>query len=152
MTAKSGLRSDIVDEALEMARLTLRNQDSRDPAGAKKQVLDAFAELGLKPRDLEAYLGHKTDVISPAELQDLRGVYRAIKDGEATWADYMAVKNADQEKALAKTDALKERIRAGRRPKAGPSYKKPEETADEEKTQADETGPDPSENRRKDLE
>lgn len=49
-----------MDEALEMARLTLRNQDSRDPAGAKKQVLDAFAELGLKPRDLEAYLGHKS--------------------------------------------------------------------------------------------
>lgn len=114
-----GLRlipSDIVDEALETARATLRNRDARDPAAAKKQVIDAFAELGLKPKDLEAYLGHKTDVLAPAELQELRGIYRAIKDGEATWADYMATKTADQEKALTKAEELKSKIRGGRKP------------------------------------
>ena len=128
-----GLRlipSDIVDEALDTARATLRNQDARDPAAAKKQILDAFAELGIRPRDLEAYLGHKTDVLTPAELQDLRGIYRAIKDGEATWADYMTTKGADQEKALSKVEELKTKVRGytRRTPAAG----KPTETRAED--------------------
>ena len=136
-----GLRlipSDIVDEALDTARATLRNQDARDPAAAKKQILDAFAELGIRPRDLEAYLGHKTDVLTPAELQDLRGIYRAIKDGEATWADYMTTKGADQEKALSKVEELKNKVKGsrGRPPAAKPADPPPAQ----EKTQGQGAG------------
>ena len=79
-----GLRlipSDIVDDAIEVAKETLRNRDKGDPLAAKKKVMDAFLDIGIKPKDLEKYLGHKMDVVSPAELQDLRGIYRAIKDG-----------------------------------------------------------------------
>lgn len=128
-----GLRlipSDIVDEALDTARATLRNQDARDPAASKKQILDAFAVLGIRPRDLEAYLGHKTDSLAPAELQDLRGIYRAIKDGEATWADYMSTKNGDQEKALSKVELLKEKVKAGRKPRPQEPAEPPPAPAD----------------------
>ena len=87
-----GLRlipSDIIDEALDIARATLKDRDSKDPDAAKKAVLDAFSEIGVKPRDVEQYLGHKTDAITPMELQALRGMYRAIRDGEAKWKDYI---------------------------------------------------------------
>ncbi len=55
---------------------------------AKKKILDSFSEIGVKPKDLQKYLGHPTDSLSPKELADLRGIYRAIKDGEASWSDY----------------------------------------------------------------
>ncbi len=56
-----GLRiipTDIVDEAMDTAKATLRNRDSQDPKAAKKRVLDSFAAMGIKPVDLVAYLGH----------------------------------------------------------------------------------------------
>lgn len=87
-----GLRvipSDIVDEALDTARATLRDRDKKDPDASKKAILDSFSEIGVKPKDLAAYLKHSTDTIQPAEMQELRGIYRAIRDGEARWTDYI---------------------------------------------------------------
>jgi len=86
-----GLRlipQDIVDEAILTARRTLADRDAKDPQAAKKAVMDAFASIGIKPKELEKYLGHSLDTVSPVELQDLRGVYQAINGGEASWADY----------------------------------------------------------------
>lgn len=86
-----GLRvipSDIIDEALDVARATLRDRDKKDPDAAKKAVLDAFSEIGIRPRDVQLYLKHATDQMTPAEMQDLRGIYRAIRDGEAKWSDF----------------------------------------------------------------
>ena len=88
-----GLRlipSDVTDEAIKTARHTLQNRDAKDPDTAKKKLLDAFSSIGVRPKDLEQYLGHKTDTLTPSELQDLRGIYRAIKDGESTWMDYIS--------------------------------------------------------------
>lgn len=87
-----GLRlipTDIIDEGVEVARATLRDRDAKDPDTAKKKILDSFSEIGVLPKDIERYLGHKTDTLTPSELQDLRGIYRAIKDGEARWMDYV---------------------------------------------------------------
>jgi hypothetical protein len=109
-----GLRlipSDIVDEAIEVAKETLKKQDAQDPNAAKKKLLDAFAEIGIKPKDLEEYLKHKTDLITPAELQDLRGIYRAIKDGDAKWAEYIQPDPVEQ-KTEDKKDELKAKLKA----------------------------------------
>ena len=98
-----GLRlipSDIIDEAIDTARETLRDRDKKDPDAAKKKILDAFSEIGVKPRDLQQYLGHPTDSLNPKELEDLRSIYRAIKDGEARWADY--IQTEEDEKAKEK--------------------------------------------------
>ena len=91
-----GLRlipADIIDEALSTARETLRKNDAQDPAAAKKRILDAFASIGVKPKELEKYLKHGLDSISPAEIEDLRAVHAAIKEGDANWSDYI---NADK--------------------------------------------------------
>jgi hypothetical protein len=87
-----GLRlipSDIIDDALATARETISKHDAQDPAAAKKRLFDSFAGIGVRPKEIEKYLKHSIDTISPAELQDLRGVYQAIKEGDATWADYV---------------------------------------------------------------
>lgn len=103
-----GLRlipQDIVDEAILTARKTLNDRDAKDPQAAKKAVMDAFSSIGIKPRELEKYLGHSLDVVSPAEIQDLRGVYAAINGGEATWADYVAPKADEGDDLNAKVKA-----------------------------------------------
>lgn len=95
-----GLRlipSDVIDEAIRTAKETLRNRDAIDPAAAKKNVVDKFAGLGVRPKELEKFLKHPLDSISPAELENLRGVYRAINDGEASWADYVVTEEEPKE-------------------------------------------------------
>lgn len=113
-----GLRlipSDIIDEALDVARNTMRAQDAADPAAAKKAVLDSFAALGIMPVEVEKYLDHKLDIISPSELEDLRSVYRAIREGEASWSDYIDVKKAKSEQRL---DELKKKVAEEKEKKA----------------------------------
>lgn len=88
-----GLRlipQDIIDEGIEVARKTLHNRDAQDPKAALKKIVDAFGNVGISPKQLEVYLGHGLDIISPAEIQDLRGVYQAVSSGEASWAEYVA--------------------------------------------------------------
>lgn len=102
-----GLRlipADIIDEGMEVARTTLRNRDAADPDGAKKKILDAFSSLGIKPAELKKFLGHGTDILSPKETEDLRGIYRAIKDGEATWADYIEPKEGPEKSKAPEVD------------------------------------------------
>jgi hypothetical protein len=106
-----GLRlipGDIIEEALELAKKTVAAGDKVDPAGAKKALFDAFSELGIKPKSIEEYLGRSVTTLQPSELQDLRGIYRAIKEGEAKWSDYIKKEVADDEageKEAAKTAA-----------------------------------------------
>lgn len=111
-----GLRlipSDIVDEALDVADDTIRNHDAEDPAAAKKKILDSFSEIGVYPKDIEKYLGHKIDSISPVELKDLRGVFRAIRDGESTWQSYVEDKAAEVKPPKPASD-IKENLRKER--------------------------------------
>jgi hypothetical protein len=87
-----GLRlipSDITEEALETARETLKRADADDPDAAKRKILDAFAALEIMPDDLEIYLGHKVSRLSKSEIEDLRGIYTAIHEGDAKWEDYL---------------------------------------------------------------
>lgn len=87
-----GLRlipQDIVDEAMEEAAKTRREQDRQDPDEARKKICDAFASQGVLPTDLKQYLGHDIATLTPSEMEDLRQIYTTIKDGEARWIDYL---------------------------------------------------------------
>lgn len=94
-----GLRiipTDIVEDSLVVARKTLADKAAKDPDAAKKLVIDSFSSIGILPKQLEEYLRHSLDTISPKELEDLRGIYQAIRDTEANWADFKNEKE-DQE-------------------------------------------------------
>jgi hypothetical protein len=113
---------DILDEALDTVEETLRSKAAEDPAGERKRMVDAFASIGVNPTMLVAHLRHPLEQITPAELSKLRGVYLAIKDGEATWVD---VTEADAEQAPEKPaeskssrtkDALKARRESSQEP------------------------------------
>ena len=93
----AGLRiipGDLQDEAEEIIRSIRLDQAAKDPDAERKRIADAFGELGVKAANLAAYLGHSLDSCTPAELVDLRGLYGALRDGEATWQTVMENKRA----------------------------------------------------------
>ena len=100
-----GLRlipGDLVDEALYYVRQTMAKQDAADPDAAKNRLIDAFAQLGVAVESLKDYVGHELSALDPNELQTLRAIYSAIKDGETSWKAIMeekAEKDAEAKQA-----------------------------------------------------
>ena len=87
-----GLRiipGDIQDEATEIIKAVRLDEAARDPDAERKRIADAFAEIGVKPMALAEYLGHDLGTCTPIELTDLRAIYGAIRDGEASWQTVM---------------------------------------------------------------
>jgi hypothetical protein len=117
-----GLRiipGDLRDDA-EEAIIRIRNdQAAKDPGAERKKIADAFANIGVKAADLIKYLGHGLDTCSPAELVDLRGIWGAISDGEATWKTVMENRqgnDGDAPPPAKDLDSLKQKTK----PKANP--------------------------------
>lgn len=81
---------DLQDE-MEQLILQVRQTGLReDPELYKKQIIDSFANIGVTVANLSAYLGCPVAQCSPAQIEDLRLVFGAIKTGETTWQAVMA--------------------------------------------------------------
>lgn len=105
-----GLRlipGDIVDECMEQVLATQENADAEDPDTAKRKLFDAFGHLGVRTEQLKEYLGHDAATLAPKELADLRALYSAIRDGEASWRDVMDERAAKAEAKSAALDAVR---------------------------------------------
>lgn len=83
---------DILDDCRAAILATRLAEDKRDPLAARKKVIDAFASLEVMPDELANYLGHSLDKATPSEIDELRGLFTAIKDGEVTMANAMKMK------------------------------------------------------------
>lgn len=106
-----GLRlipGDIVDECMDQVMVTQQNADATDPDAAKRKLFDAFHTLGVQAAQLKEYLGHDAASLSAKELSDLRALYAAIRDGEATWRDVMDNKAGAAEAKSTGLDAVRE--------------------------------------------
>lgn len=80
------LPSDLKDDCMWTIRKTLDGGNKGDPEGDKKKMLIAYARIGISVQDIEQYIGHDIGQISPAEVTELRAIYRAVHDGETTWS------------------------------------------------------------------
>lgn len=131
-----GLRlipADILDEAMAECRKTRASDDAADPAAAQKAVADAFATLNIMPTDIAEYLGCEIGQASPAQVNELREWYVAVREGDATWREILAARvgdlqNEDEEEQKApRTVSLKEKAKANaeaRRAKAAEGKEK----------------------------
>jgi hypothetical protein len=72
----------LLDECLQRVQRTLRAEVEQDPDKAKKQILDAFSSIGVKPSDLVEFLGKSLDAATSVELVELRGGEQAGGDSE----------------------------------------------------------------------
>lgn len=119
------LPSDMKEDAIEAIKKTLAKRDSADPQAALKRIMDAFQmDLRILPDQIEKYLGHEIAVITPAEIQSLRGVYTAIKDGDTTWAEVLKAVEEDREgtiKGNADKAQAKQDERAAAKAKGSPA-------------------------------
>ena len=95
---------DILEDALNQIKLTLTQRDKADPKAALKKLVDSFQGQGIYPAELEKFLNHTLEMVTPAEIQDLRGIYQSLKDGEATWPSILAAAaEAKEEKEKGKS-------------------------------------------------
>jgi hypothetical protein len=74
----------ILDECLRTIRETLNAEDEKNPDAAKQKILDAFGEMGVDVASIKKYLGHDAATLTPRELQELRALYQAIREGDTT--------------------------------------------------------------------
>jgi hypothetical protein len=111
-----GLRvipGDLQDEAEDTIRAVRLNSAAQDPDAERRRLADAFAGLGVSPTALHEYLGHGLDACTPAELVDLRGLYGALRDGEATWAEALDNKNSQRDQAPATNEKPSPKAKRG---------------------------------------
>ena len=97
-----GLRlipGDIQDEAEALIRKIRMDQAAEDPDAERKRIIDAFGSINVRASDLVEYVGHDIAQCSPAELVKLRGLYGAIRDGQATWADTIEAVRVEREES-----------------------------------------------------
>ena len=136
-----GLRlipGDLVDEALWYVRQTMAKEDAQNPDMAKNRIIDAFAQLGVQVEQLKEYVGHELSALDPNELQTLRAIYSAIKDGETSWKAVMDDKAEKEAEAKAAKKPAAEPAKAA--PKA--TTKKNSEPAESGDVPTQESAPD----------
>lgn len=80
--------TDLIDDARNMAVQTLQKGAAADPEAARKKIITAFSALNITPEMLEQNLGHPLAQCSPAEIAELRQIYKSIADGNSTWGEY----------------------------------------------------------------
>jgi hypothetical protein len=112
----NGLRlipQDVIEDALQIARETLRG-NIKDPKEGLRKMCDYFASnFGITVPQIEEYLGHPADTATWEELDDLRGIANALKDGEAKWSDYVQPKDKAEKTAegtASKAEELKNKL------------------------------------------
>lgn len=89
----SGLRlipGWLQEEALDLIKATNKSQDEKNPDAAKQKLFDSFGEVGVDVSSIKKFLGHEAGTLTPLELQTLRGLYSAIKEGETTMYQVLA--------------------------------------------------------------
>lgn len=77
----------IQDEAKKICRQVAADKTAKDPDAERIKVQDAFATLGVMPSQLSDYIGKPFAQTLPGEIDSLRNLYTAIRDGEITWSE-----------------------------------------------------------------
>ena len=80
---------DILEECEEIVAAVLDAEVRQDPDATRKKILDKFHELGILPSDLEQYTNKTSRQWLPADIQELRDLYSAIRDGQTTLNEAM---------------------------------------------------------------
>jgi hypothetical protein len=80
-----------------------------DPDAYKKKIIDSFSKLKIGADDLERVLEHSLDTASEEELLMLRGMYSALKNGDATYTDFFN-RVTDDGEVVSPLDALKQQL------------------------------------------
>jgi len=79
---------DFVEDAMAQSSLTAKGKAEKDIGETIKGTIKAFQTLNVSVEELERYLGHDLKSATPDELVQLQQIGKAIKDGQATKAEF----------------------------------------------------------------
>jgi hypothetical protein len=100
---------NLQDEAYDVCNAILADKSAKDPDAARNAVCDGFSTMNIQPNDLAEWLGHDLAVATPAEIEQLRRLYVAIRDGEATWPEALEARNEQVAAKAAKAEKKAEK-------------------------------------------
>lgn len=84
--------AEVRAECLVRCKEVANSNDAKDPAAATKSIVAAFIGIGIDVPDLKEYLGKSPASATPLQVEELRGIFALIRDGELTWAEVMGAK------------------------------------------------------------
>ena len=108
----SVIPGDIVEMAVAETRKTIAEADKRPIDKIVAGLLDAFKSLGVKQEHLEKYIDKQLTVALKEDLVDLRGVYKAIKDGQSKPEDFFPDLKPERKTSEAQVAATQNRLQA----------------------------------------
>lgn len=109
---------ELQDEAFDLCRQVAADKAAKDPKATVKRMLDSFSERGVKPSEIETWLGHSVEAATRDELLELSRIASGLREGELIWADVLADREASRAAAKeAKAPAQ------GKRPKGAAGLK-----------------------------
>lgn len=76
--------SDIVEDAVNQCRETLRTGEKTPLVDRVVKMVDAFKKFGVTQNQIEVRLGNKAEAISENQLASLRRIYKSLSDGVGT--------------------------------------------------------------------
>jgi hypothetical protein len=79
---------DMIEDAQIHCKEVLKKSAKQDPK-IKEAIINSFAKIGVKVKDLEGYLEHPLSQCTEDELVDLRGIWQSISDGNSKWSEYV---------------------------------------------------------------
>jgi hypothetical protein len=83
------LPKDYLEDAMTECKSTVVNAAAKDPDAQIKAIVLGFSDLNVPVEQIEFLLGHPIGQSSPAEIADLRGIWKSIADGNSRWAEYV---------------------------------------------------------------
>ena len=122
--------SDVVEDAMEQAEVTLKAKADTSVDGMKK-MLDAFAPYGVTREMIEARIQRNLDSISPAQVVTLKRIWVSLRDGMSRAGQWFDAPAGDEGAGAAGASlaAVKDALAAGAGTNPTPEPPKPPQTA-----------------------
>jgi len=80
--------SHLIDEVLEVAKQTTKEEAAKHPEVVRAKLADAFQSIGITVVQIEEYLRHPLNQTTPDEMSDLRGIFTSLREGNSVWDEY----------------------------------------------------------------
>lgn len=92
---------DVVDSAMEACQKTLASGQREPLIDRLRKMVNVFqTEFSVPLECIEKYMGYKLDSFTEMDMNTLRGVYTAIRDGASKREDYFDLPKAQSAAAL----------------------------------------------------
>lgn len=117
---------DLIEDAANTARGTMESESARDPDAERKRLIAAFDNLNISSKQIAAYLKHPIGEASPAQLTELRQIWKSISDGNSTWAEYAPREAPGKEVTVGDLKKDEKKAEPEPEPKAEPEAKEEE--------------------------